>query len=192
MRATLGGSVELLDRALGYTRGRLAGVRDDLLRRPTPCAGWDLGELLAHMEDALDAFTEAAGGAVDVHLDEPGRPGGAAGRVAAIQGKACALLGAWSRPAPGDVVIRLGRGGLDLGSPLLVATAALEVTVHGWDVGRSTGEAAPIPVRLAEELLPVAQWSVRPGDRGARFAAERPVAAGAPYDVRLLAFLGRT
>jgi uncharacterized protein (TIGR03086 family) len=185
--ATLDGSVELLERALGYTRARLARVDDDLLDRPTPCAAWDLGDLLAHMEDALDAFTEAAGGEVEVH-------GGArsAGRVAAIQRKACALLGAWGGPAPGDVVLTTADGGLDLASPLLVATAALEVTVHGWDVGRATGEDAPIPPDLARALIPVAERVVRPADRGVRFAAARAVPPDAPYDVRLLAHLGRT
>jgi uncharacterized protein (TIGR03086 family) len=139
------------------------------------------------MEDALDAFTEAAGGEVDVH-------GGALaeGRVAAIRQKACALLGAWGGPTPGDVVIATRTGGLDLGSPVLVSAAALEVTVHGWDVGRATGERAAIPEGLARDLFPVAQRIVRPEDRGVRFAAARPVPPGAAYDVRLLALLGRT
>lgn len=187
MTTTLGGSVELLERALGYTRARLAVVHDGLLDRPTPCEGWALGDLLAHMEDALDAFTEAAGGEVLLH-------GGsrAEGRVAAIQEKACALLGAWGGPSPGDVVIAATGGGLDLRSTVLVATAALEVTVHGWDVGRATGEAADIPPELARDLLPVARAVVGPADRGVRFAAARPVAADAAYDVRLLAHLGRT
>lgn len=187
MTATLGGSVELLERALGYTRARLAGVRDELLDRPTPCAGWLLRDLLAHMEDALDAFTEAAGGEVEVRRATP-----AAGGVGAIQEKACALLGAWGGPSPGDVVITTGGGGLDLTSTVLVATAALEVTVHGWDVGRATGEAAPIPAELARDLLPVAERVVGPTDRGIRFAAPRTVRADAPYDARLLAYLGRT
>jgi uncharacterized protein (TIGR03086 family) len=187
VRATLDGSVELLDRALGYTRVQLAGVHNDLLDRPTPCAGWSLADLLAHMEDALDAFTEAAGGAVQVHV-----PPGAAGRVSMIQEKACALLGAWSGPAPGDVVITDGNGGLDLDSPLLVATAALEVTVHGWDVGQSTGGQAAVPDDLARALLPVAHAVVRSTDRGVRFAPHVETDAEAPYGVRLLAFLGRT
>lgn len=186
MTQTLPGSVELLDRALGYTRARLAAVHDDLLGRSTPCAAWTLADLLAHMEDGLDAFTEAAGGAVEVR-------GGnrAAGRVGSIQQKACALLTAWSRPAPGDVVIE-GAGGLDLGTPLLVATAALEVTVHGWDIGQSTGEGAPIPAGLARQLLPIAYRLVGAGDRATRFAPIRAVPAMAPYDQRLLGFLGRT
>ena len=186
MRATLDGSVELLDRALGYTRVQLGDVRDDLLDHPTPCADWHLGALLAHMEDSLDAFTEAAGGAVELHP-----PAGAAGRVAVLQDKACALMVAWSRPVPGDVVIRDDIGGLDLGSPLLVATAALEITVHGWDVGQATGRRAPLPDELARALYPVAHRVVGPGDRGVRFDAARATDPAGSYGVRLLAYLGR-
>ena len=187
MTRTVPGSVELLDRALGYTRARLAGVRAELLDAPTPCEAWTLADLLAHMEDGLDAFAEAAGGAVEV------LPGSAAGgRVAVLREKACALLAAWSDPAPGDVVLEAGGARVDLGTPTLVATAALEVTVHGWDVGQSTGERTAIPADLARQLLPVAHRLVGAGDRGTRFARARAVSAMAPYDQRLLGFLGRT
>lgn len=182
MTAPLGESVELLERALAYTGGRLAEVDEARLGWRTPCAHWRLDDLLAHMEDALDAFTEAAGGAVPVHA-AAGRPG----RVEVIQSKACDLLGAWSRPSPGDVLV----GGFDLPSPVLVATAALEVTVHGWDVGQAVGSRVPIPDALAAALLPVARASVTTADRGVRFGPARPVPADAPAARRLLAHLGR-
>ena len=182
MTATLDGAVELLDRGLGYTRVALADVADHVLDRPTPCSEWSLGELLAHMEDALDAFTEAAAGAVDVGSTTPSGI-----RVLDLQRKACTLLGAWSHAVPGDVRV----GGHDLGSRLLVATAALEVTVHGWDVGQATGRRARIPDDLARDLIGVARLVVAPADRGVRFARPRAAASDAAYDVRLLAFLGR-
>ena len=182
MTTTLPASVELLGRALDYTQARLAAVRGGMLDRPTPCGAWRLSDLLVHMEDSLDAFTEAAGGQVMVHLTHTTE-----GRIAAIEEKACALLGAWSSPGPGDVLV----GGLDLASPLLVATAALEVTAHGWDVGQATS-AARIPPELAAALLPVAHLTVTPVDRGVRFADPVRAAPDAPDDVRLLAFLGRT
>lgn len=186
MTVTLGGSVGLLDRSLTYTCARLGEVRGELLHRRTPCAGWRLADLLAHMEDALDAFTEAAGGSVAV-----GAGRGAAGPVPAIQAKARALREVWAAPAPGDVVIEAGAGRHDLQAPLLVATAALEVAVHGWDVGRATGTVDPLPEELARELLPVARVLVGPADRGVRFAPPRPAPARAGDADALLAFLGR-
>jgi uncharacterized protein (TIGR03086 family) len=179
----LASAVELLERALGYTRVVLVGVADTDLDRPTPCRDWNLGRLLAHMDDALDAFTEAAGGAVHV----PAR-GWSPLRIDRLQEKACALLGAWTGTVPDDVSV----GGADLASNVLVATAALEITVHGWDVSCATGAPARIPGELAAQLLPVAERVVHGADRGVRFDAPVTVATDAPPDTRLLAFLGRT
>ena len=182
MNPALDDAVELLDRALAYTRVALADVTDEALCNPTPCAGWRLGRLLAHMEDALDAFIEAASGSVLVDVPSP-----AGGRVDALRDKACALLGAWTRGAPPEVSV----AGRDLDSSLLVATAALEITVHGWDVGQATGRPAPIPPELALRLLDVARRVVDEADRGTRFGRPRPTAGDASHDIRLLAYLGR-
>jgi uncharacterized protein (TIGR03086 family) len=180
----LDGAVELLERSLSYTRVMLADVRPDQLDRPTPCTGWTLGHLLAHMEDALDAFTEAAAGRVAV---EPAPPTDS--RVDALREKACALLGAWTaaRSGSGDVAV----GDLGLDAPLLVATAALEITVHGWDVGQATGRGTRIPDDLARGLLGVAQHVIDASDRGRRFAGPRPAPPTATSDQRLLAWTGR-
>jgi uncharacterized protein (TIGR03086 family) len=185
--AALQGAVELLERSLAYTRVVLADVRPEHLAAPTPCVGWTLERLLAHMEDALDAFTEAAAGRVRV---EP--VPATATRVDALREKACALLGAWSaaRPTSGpDEYVEVGDLGLD--APLLVVTAALEITLHGWDVGQATGRGARIPEDLAAGLLAVAQVVVDGRDRGPRFAPPRAVDTAAPADLRLLAWVGR-
>jgi uncharacterized protein (TIGR03086 family) len=184
MSGALDGAVELLERSLAYTRGTLADVRPELLDRPTPCAGWTLGDLLAHMEDALDAFTEAASGRV--HVDPVAET---STRVEALRQKACALLGAWTAPRPVDENVAIGD--LALEAPLLVATAALEITVHGWDVAQATGRRTRIPADLARGLLSVAQEVIVTVDRGPRFACPRPTSPLAAPDVRLLAWTGR-
>jgi uncharacterized protein (TIGR03086 family) len=180
----LDGAVELLERSLAYTRVMLADVRPDQLDRPTPCAGWTLGHLLAHMEDALDAFTEAAAGRVEVDPVPPIET-----RVEALREKACALLGAWTAARPASAEVAVGDVGLD--APLLVATAALEITVHGWDVGQATGRGTRIPDDLARGLLTVAQHVIDATDRGPRFAGPHPAPARAASDQRLLAWTGR-
>jgi uncharacterized protein (TIGR03086 family) len=175
-------AVELLERSLAYTRVALADVGPDDLDAPTPCAGWTLARLLEHMEDALDAFTEAAAG--EVHVD-PGSPG--ADRVDTLRVKACTLLGAWTDARTGTIAV----GDRHLQAPLLVETAALEIAVHGWDVAQATGRRTPIPDDLARGLQPVAARIVRPADRGGRFGpAHRPAVPATPTDA-LMAFLGR-
>jgi len=182
-RAPIGGAVELLDRALAYTRGALLTVTSADLSRRTPCTAWSLDQLLAHMDDALDTFTEAATGRVYAEVDLP-----LSTRIDVLQLKACSLLGAWSGPAaPATVQI----ADVELPTEVVVLAAALEITVHGWDVGVTTGRGAPIPRDLAAALTPVARTLVDDADREHRFAPPRPVEAGAPADDLLLAWCGR-
>ena len=175
-------AVELLDRALSYTRVILNEVTDADLTRRTPCERWDLGRLLAHMEDGLDAFAEGAGGEVDLADRTPARV-----RVRSLQHKACALMSAWSGAAPATV--RIGEHAID--TPVVVLAAALEITVHGWDVGTAIGADRPVPDALAEGLLPVAEALVAGPARGSEFAPPRPVGAEASPAERLLGYLGR-
>jgi uncharacterized protein (TIGR03086 family) len=177
----LASAVELLERSLGYTRVALCGVSEAPLAAPTPCRDWTLRDLLAHMDDSLDAFTDAAGGSVALTPTRVGPP------VVVLQQKACALLGLWSGAGPSGVRV----GGVDLATELLVATAALEITVHGWDVAQATGARTPIPEELARHLLAIAHSTVSEEDRGTRFASALPDPIEATADVRLRAFLGR-
>jgi uncharacterized protein (TIGR03086 family) len=177
----LTGAVELLDRSLAYTRAALALVTPDRLGDPTPCTEWDVAALLRHMDDGLDAFTEAATGSVAL-TPATGSPG-----PASIRAKACALLGWWCEHPPPDVRI----GGLPMPSGLLVGTAALEITVHGWDLHQALGTGWPVPTALAEELRPVAELTVGEEDRPARFGPARVARTEASADERLLAHLGR-
>lgn len=189
--SALDDAVELLERSLGHTRMALAGVRPAHLHRSTPCARWDLDDLLWHMDDALDAFTEAASGVVapapSARSVVPVGPHGVEARLVRLQRKACHLLGLWSTPSAGGVLV----AGVPMAAERLVGAAALEITVHGWDVGQATGEARPVPADLAAALMPVAAAAVDHGDRGRRFAHPLLLPGGAPADKRLLAFLGR-
>ena len=182
MNHALEGAVELLERSLGYTRVVLADVGPHNLPAQTPCAGWDLRRLLSHMDDALDAFTEAATGHVVVERVPP-----QAEPVDALREKACALLGAWTEARPATVAV----GDRRLDAAVLVATAALEIAVHGWDVAQATGRCAPIPADLARGLLPFAERVVGPTDRGSLFAAPATTTTSTIPSDMLLAFLGR-
>lgn len=174
--------VELLERALGYTRGALVTVTPAHLCLPTPCDRWRLVDLLAHMEDALDAFAEGANGAIGLRSAAPAP---VEDRIAALQTKACTLLGAWASAT--SPLVEVG------GRPVPVGTisrlAAVEVAVHGWDVGRTTGYDEPLPVELAEALLPTALALAL--EQHGEFGPPVPVPDGASPGRRLLGLLGR-
>lgn len=174
--------VGLLERAVGYARMSLADVRADLLDVPTPCAAWSLADLLDHLADALDAFTEASRGTVAIRPTRTAGP-----RVAVLREKANALLAAWSAPAADTARI----GDADLPARTLLGAAALELTVHGWDVGRATGAGGPIPTSLARDLLPLAGVLVATAEGTARFGDRVPVSPRAPADRQLLGLVGR-
>ncbi|WP_369199817.1 maleylpyruvate isomerase N-terminal domain-containing protein [Streptomyces sp. PU-14G] len=70
-------AAELLRRAVGYALGNAQCVTPALLARPTPCAAWGLGGLMAHVDDSLAALHEGfAEGVVTLHPRPrvPGRP----------------------------------------------------------------------------------------------------------------------
>ena len=171
---------ELLERSLAYTLGSVAGARTVGLGRGTPCAEWNLGELLGHLDDSLDALYEGlTGGRIGLlpHAD----------RVCGFRTRACAVLGAWAAGPPEDVLV--GERPLDV--RVMAAVGAVEITVHGWDVARACERPRPIPEGLAAELLSVAQCVVGEEDRGGRFAQPVAVPPRARAEAQLLAFLGR-
>ena len=174
-------ALELLERALTYTRTTLSSVGPDR-SGPTPCAGWSLADLLAHMDDGLDTFLEAAGGTVRVEV-----PWRAGADLEGLQRKACHLMGVWSGPTPSLVVV----GDQTLPIDLLVSAAALEIAVHGWDVAQATGLDHPLPEDLARSLLPIARRMVADEDRAERFAAPVKPVPGTGRSGQLLGFLGR-
>ncbi|HKA68569.1 MAG TPA: TIGR03086 family metal-binding protein [Actinomycetes bacterium] len=189
--SALTGGIGLLERAFGYTLGSLNLVTPAEMANPTPCAGWDLRALLRHMNDSLLAVHEAIA-AGEVGLDPPPSAGDSgdpeADPVGVLRNRGCRILGAWvNADDPGQVAI----ADRALTPTILVATAAIEIAVHGWDVARACGQDRPIPPALAGELLELCPLFVSDADRRSRFGASVPVSPDAPASDRLAAYLGR-
>jgi uncharacterized protein (TIGR03086 family) len=195
--APLLGGLGLLERALGYTLGGLRLVTPGALSRPTPCAGWDLRALLAHLDDSLAALHEAAPPATTAPPEtvppvlHEAAPRPAADPVRRLRDRACQVLGAWTAAAASGDVPEASVGGLPLTAGLLTGVGAMEVAVHGWDVARACGADRPIPPSLADELLDLATVIVDDADRPTRFGPAVPVHPAAGPAARLVAFLGR-
>jgi hypothetical protein len=123
--AALIGAASLLERSTIYLLGNLHLVRASMLSRPTPCADWDLGTLLSHVEDSFDALACAAeGGAVGAA--GPRVAVGAGEKIAAVRAGARRVIAGWSRirePAvriespTGVSEVGLVGGELGVGSP---------------------------------------------------------------------------
>jgi uncharacterized protein (TIGR03086 family) len=199
-------AVGLLERAVGYGLESVESVRPGSLGRPTPCAGWDLGTLLCHVNESLAALGQGAcGGRIDLvgSAAPDGRP--AVEELAAgFRDGTRRLLDGWrqlgSVPAPDGPTMEVG------GAPIAPAAVALigavEVAVHGWDIAEACGQQCPVPVRLALDLL---HWTpllvdgasadgavLGGGARHPLFAAPVPVSPLASPSDRLVGCLGRS
>lgn len=181
-------SVASLDAAMAWTRERLEHCRTTSLSAPTPCADWDLGQLLGHMEDSLTALGQAAA-AGHVGLDPPADVVSADVLVDRIVQCACRTREAWQHRVTSAPV---GVGDLALGRDTVAWVGALEIAVHGWDVAVAAGHPSPLPEDLAVRLHDVALAVVLPQERGRRFGPPVEVPASASASARLLAHLGRT
>jgi uncharacterized protein (TIGR03086 family) len=180
-------SVAVLDSAVTWTHSCLQLARTSDLSLPTPCTDWNLGQLLAHMEDSLEALGEAAelGRVRVVDLTEHQDPGRTIDRL--VQ-RACTTRAAWlARLTSAPISV----GDLALGRDTLAMVGALEIAVHGWDVAQAVGSGQRMPEDLAARLYDVAMVVVTPRERGSRFAAAVDVPRSAPISTRLLAHLGR-
>lgn len=183
-------AVELLERAIGYTRASLLLVTEADLGRPTPCHGWVLHDLLAHMDDSLEAMAVAAR-ATSLSLVPTNPPTDGSDLLDSICHRARGLLAHWH---PVDELPEgpVGLGGLSLSRELLGAVGALEIALHGWDVAESIGHPRSIPPGLAMDLWPVARDHITDADRPVRFGQPVEVSDWATPAARLLAHAGRS
>ncbi|GAB2659439.1 maleylpyruvate isomerase family mycothiol-dependent enzyme [Saccharopolyspora gloriosae] len=178
------GGVALLERAVDYLAGVLHEVPVAALTRPTPCAGWDLRALLAHLDDSVAVLGEAVGGRIG--LAAQAQP--EADPTRSLRDRSRRLLGAWNAAVDVDPVAVFGA---EVPRCVVVGTGALEIAVHGWDIARSSGQHRPLPTALADDLLPLVALLVADEDRPGRFEAPIALPPGASAPDRLLGFLGR-
>ncbi|MFF5288448.1 TIGR03086 family metal-binding protein [Paractinoplanes globisporus] len=184
MDVVLRAGVAVLERAVAYCLGSVTLVTQPMLAWPTPCARWDLRDLLEHVIDSMAALEEAAASG-EVALTPPADAGDV---VPGVRLGAARLLGAWTN-ACGAPFVRVEHA--TLSTPLVAGAGAIELAVHGWDVARSCGADRPIPDDLADELLDLALVLIRAADRPGRFDRPVSIAGHAPPGERLLGFLGR-
>jgi uncharacterized protein (TIGR03086 family) len=79
--------------------------------------------------------------------------------------------------------------GLPVPGALVVATGAMEISVHGWDVYVACGHDRPIPAELAGPLIRLSPLLIT--DREGLFACPVAVPPDASPGDRLVAYLGR-
>lgn len=168
------------------------GVMPDRLTAPTSCAGWSVGDLVAHLmavEHRIRVLPEK--GTVDgepVSLPLPPGDLGDGFRTEVSRAQAAwadhAVLDRELSPPWGTMPGRAVLGGY-----------VQEHLVHGWDLATATGQDGEALSEVAEQVLPMAQEFVPAHIRGEDWvpfdAPVEPAADAGPTE-RLANWLGRT
>ncbi|HSX17530.1 MAG TPA: TIGR03086 family metal-binding protein [Patescibacteria group bacterium] len=165
-------------------------VSPAMLRRPTPCTEWDLGQLLNHLYNELAWVPELAAGKtiaqVGAALD--GDLVGADPRQA-WQSYAATAREAASKTPP-EKVVHLSYGNVPAQS--YFDEMAADITVHTWDVAQSLGlKDFHIDNALAEAIYNQTKKDIADWRKAGLVGEEKPVAAGATAEAKLIALFGR-
>jgi uncharacterized protein (TIGR03086 family) len=179
----------LLEAAVGYALAGAAPVTPRLLSRPTPCSGWDLAMLLDHLSDSIGLLQEALATGGRGTRAGMGRAGQEADPVARLHSQAAGLLAAYAAAETEGRPVAFGDR--ELSVRMVAVAAAIEISVHGWDIAVARGACRPVPPGLATVLLPVAPLLITPATRPGLFADPVRLAGPAGPGDRLVAFLGR-
>lgn len=166
------------------------GITAEDFHRPTPCSGWDLGQLLSHMIGEIDGFTEAVttgSAAADRFVREPVTTQAA---MPEWNRASTALLEAFTAADPEAII------GLSDYGPLPVRVALgmqlLDTAVHSWDVASALGSSYRPGEQTVASINEFAHRIAARGDTGPAFRPPvgEPADGSDPWE-QALRLLGR-
>ncbi len=178
----------------------VSAVTVDDLPRVTPCAGWNLADLLTHMTVQHCGFAAAARG----HGADPAiwQPATIADAVASDPaGTYCAaaadVIDAFGGADVLDAMFALPEfaPGATFPGSLAIGFHFVDYVVHGWDLARTMGNSFTLPADVVAAALPVA-LAVPDGKfrNGANALFRPPIESMDQADDldRILTYLGRS
>lgn len=181
----------MLHRSFDQATRVVRGVGPDQLARPTPCAAFDVADLLTHMVGVGRRIAgigrgEAQSGALRL-------PAGVdhSGWATAFETTRTESVASWADPAVLERKIELPFGTFTGDQVAEIYT--MELTAHTWDLASATRQVDALDEALAEASLAVARQVLPAQPRGGfiPFAAVVPVPDEASAYTRLAGFLGR-
>jgi uncharacterized protein (TIGR03086 family) len=157
-----------------------------------PCDQYDVRALLSHTVGGLNriAIVGEGGDALTIPARADGVPDD--GWLAAYQAAAARARAAWADDAKLDALVEVPWGKVP--GRIAVSGYVQEITVHGWDLAKATGQPTELDPEIASWVLAVAQRILPPEPRGGEdipFGPVVPVPPDASAYARLAAWLGR-
>ena len=194
------GSVSNLDRrrtlAEAYDNAAriIAGISPDQTSHRTPCAEYDVSELVDHLVEAGRRAAALGHGqapppgdaSVHVPLDEA---------ADAVRMSARVATEAWADDSCLSATQTMPWG-VDYPGSTLLDMYIVELAVHAWDLAAATGQSDRLSPRLAQPALDAARGWLLPEFRnlvapGSPYASEIEVGSQAADWDQLVAFMGR-
>jgi uncharacterized protein (TIGR03086 family) len=183
-----GDLLSALDRSFSYTERLLAGTTDDVRHVPTPCAEYDLTDLILHLITGAHWYAVipeqgvSDPGAVE-EMDLEGQD-----LVASFRAEADLARRSWTADQlPTVFPTPFG----PMSGEHLTGFEVMELVVHGTDVALATGQELRPDEDLVEMALTIAT-AMGEGLRSPKMMGPAvPVPDGAPVLDRLLGLLGR-
>ncbi|MEV0175566.1 TIGR03086 family metal-binding protein [Streptomyces sp. NPDC050803] len=184
-----------LDRVAVREAVRLVeSARDGDWERDSPCAGWTLRRLVAHMAAQHGGFAAAARGTGD-DLAQWAEPEDMRDPAAVHRAAAADVLDAFAEPGAVEREFILPELGGPFPGRLAIRFHLVDYVVHAWDVAATVGVGLDLPDEVVAAALEVARRvPADPASRGpgSAFAAALDVPSGAGPLEETLRLLGRS
>jgi uncharacterized protein (TIGR03086 family) len=180
-----------LDQTTSLIASLVANVRDDQLAGPTPCAGYDVRTLAGHLVGAAHLFADAAAGKpVELEAYESRALADEVDLRTAWDDAAAALTAAFSQPGAMERDVTLPFATMP--GQMAMAVAQAELTIHGWDLARATGQSTDFPGEVVTPAMATAQIVITDEFRGPEtFGPALDAPVGATAADQLAAYCGR-
>ncbi|MER6001440.1 TIGR03086 family metal-binding protein [Nonomuraea angiospora] len=168
----------LMTRATERTAGLVRAVRPEQFGSSTPCAKFDVKDLINHLEWVADLF-ESLGRQGERIEQEP--------YAGDFPERAERTLAAWSRPEAWEGT----SPAMGLPMTTLAHMYLVDMVVHGWDLARATGQDYEPDAETVSRALHFTDQMAEMGRQRGAFGPPVDVPDSAPQFDRLLGIIGR-
>lgn len=193
----LGADVTFIDLEPAATRmtDLVRGTPEDRLDGPTPCSDYTVADLLDHISNLAEAFTDAARKSSPQAEGTP--PAGDESHLnvdwhTRTPQRLDALVHAWR--APDARTGMTNAGGIEMPGEIAAAVALEELVVHGWDLARATGQPFAVDDDALHAVIGFVSAFSGPDQaelRGSAYGDPTPIGADATLLDRAIALTGR-
>jgi uncharacterized protein (TIGR03086 family) len=180
--------VAALEGALANTTRLVEGIGDDQWQTSTPCAKWNVRELVQHTVGVMANFAGGAANAGPVGDPAEFDLGTDAGATCAAVAAEC--VANWTARGELESIVSLGEN--EFPGMVGININMLDAYVHGWDIAQATGQDANLNDDLCVGLLGFSQQAIPAAPReGDNFWAVVDAGENAGASNQLLGYLGR-